>query len=925
MSESRGIRAVLALLFVSGLCGLVYEVLWLRYLTLLVGSTTAACAVVLSVFMGGLAVGNLVIGHLADKCTNRLRLYGSLELLIALVCVTFPLVWRFASWLYSEGAIMWADAPVAVSALRLALSGLIVFFPTFLMGGTLPVLARHLAGSAAEVRRRVALLYYANSLGAVAGCLLAGFVLIRALGMAMTNTVAAVTNALVGMTALILARRTQPQAAQGLAPLSHTPAPDEPPVGNHSTRPWAAGIALMGIGLSGFAAMTYEVVWTRLFTIVLGTTTYAFTLMLAAFITGIAFGSQLISRRSVRSDSQTLFGLCELGICCSVLMAMPIYPWLPYAFMRISDVVGRTQVGFVLYQFLTFGFSFLIMFVPTTLFGMTLPLVSDLVARRPESVGRRVGTVFAFNTAGALLGALAAGLLLIPWIGLRHTIELGIVINGAVGAVVLFAPGPKRTLRAHLCAAAALTLMMMLYFVFVPDWDRQLMTAGVGRFARRKTPAYADYVRGIDAASCLFYREGREATVSVESALGAKTLLINGKPDASTIADMPTQILLAHVPLLLAPDARRVLIVGVGSGITVGSALTHPVEHVDAVEISAAVIDAAHYFSPENRDFWKDERLELHVTDATTFVNTAPRGYDVIISEPSNPWVAGMSDLFSVEFFQSCREALANDGLMAQWFHGYAMDMRSFRMIVRTFARCFPYVSIWETAEGDFVLIGSAHARDLDFQAMRDRVSVAEVQVDLKRIDIVGLPAVLACQFVSSANVPRVVGSGVVNSQRSPKLEYRAAAVLFRKKHVSVRRIDERFRNQWTDLYINRYRVRYPLSAQDYYHIAKADFANPLSHDLRLAVSAMEQCLSMAPENEEYLIEFARLLRRMGRLCRARELVSRLLRIDPENPAYTESLRELDQAIDAGRRSIFYAPAVPEATPEAPAGEPLKP
>ncbi|MGA1792189.1 MAG: fused MFS/spermidine synthase, partial [bacterium] len=703
---------ILILFFLSGACGLIYEILWSRYLTLFLGSTTTAYTIVLAVFMGGLGLGNFLIGRLSDSQKNNLALFAWLQMLIGIYGVIFPLLWRFLSHTYISIVPTLEGSPFVLNLLKLIFSMASIFPPALLMGGTLPVLVRHLTRDIRQVRHNVSLLYYINSFGAVAGCLVVGLFLIRALGITASNYLAAGISIGIGMVALFLSYIQGRVSVVEEIPGTLSREASEGERGRHGVK---VMIVLTAMALSGFTAMTYELAWTRLFSIILGSTTYSFPIMLAAFISGISLGSLIIARKKdLNTDPYLLFGLCELGIFLSILLSIPIYQWLPFAFLELNLLLGRSTGSFVIFQGLKFGFSFLVMLVPTIFFGMTLPLVSQVYAMEVEQVGQDVGTVFAFDTAGGVAGALTAGLLLIPGIGIRHTIELAFLINLAIGLVIISFPLNKKGFYRK-AFIGVLSLLVVFYFAFLPEWDRHMLNAGAGRFTRREPLTFKDYMEDSRKGEVLFFREGRSATVSVERKLGVKTLLINSKPEASTMGDMPTQIMIGHLPLILAKDMQDVLVVGIGSGITIGSVLTHPVGHVDCVEISDAVFEASKYFSPENKDYWKDERIYVNIEDAKHFVKATDRRYDVIISEPSNPWVAGVADLFTVEFFNQCKRKMKPQGVMAQWFHGYSMDMENFRLIVRTFARCFDQVTMWEAMEDDYILIGVAEDYAPDF------------------------------------------------------------------------------------------------------------------------------------------------------------------------------------------------------------------
>jgi spermidine synthase len=311
--------------------------------------------------------------------------------------------------------------------------------------------------------------------------------------------------------------------------------------------------------------------------------------------------------------------------------------------------------------------------------------------------------VFAANTAGTIIGAGTGGLVLLPLLGIKGLIELGVLINLLVGGAVLAmgssmawaVKGPVMSLGAVLFGS---------YLYFFPSWDKNVLASGAFRHLRFAGVSYQDFKKAHNE-KILYYKDGANVTVTVSQYGGDLNLKVNGKPDASTRGDLATQILLAQIPLLLKPDARDVLVIGLGSGITAGSALAHPVESLDVVEISPEVVEANRFFSAHNRNALKDPRLKLHIEDGKTFLRTTPRAYDLIISEPSNPWIAGVGNLFSLQFYQDVRDRLRPGGVMVQWFHTYEMTDDTLRLLLRTFAASFEQVTLWSPKAGDLLLL----------------------------------------------------------------------------------------------------------------------------------------------------------------------------------------------------------------------------
>jgi spermidine synthase len=469
-----------------------------------------------------------------------------------------------------------------------------------------------------------------------------------------------------------------------------------------------------------------------------------------------------------------------LGIGVSIIATLPLYERLPYLFLRLSSMLNRTPETFYLYETGKFLFCFLLMLLPTTFLGMTLPLASRIVTQTITQMGRKVGSVFSLNTLGNVLGAVLAGLWLLPLLGMKTLIESGVIVNLLIGFIVLWTASRKVSWRRTLFIGSGL-VGLFLTIVSMPSWDKLMLSSG--EFRNRQIAQYRnyeDYRRNVHTQSLLFYRDDKDATVTVvKGREGELFLKVNGKTDASARGDLPTQLLLAHVPLLLKPDANQALVVGLGSGITAGSALRHPLERLDLVEISGGVVEAAKFFKDHNYNVLQDPRLHLHLEDAKTFFRLSPGRYDVIISEPSNPWMVGIGNLFSVEFYREAKQHLSQGGILAQWFHTYEMDDDSLRLILRTFASVFEHVTLWKTLSEDILILGSPSALDLDFNGVSERFNLQPVREDLQRIEVANLPTLFSLQIASDSTVRKMAGRGRLNEDHYPILEYEAPKAFF--------------------------------------------------------------------------------------------------------------------------------------------------
>lgn len=779
--------------FLSGMAGLIYEVVWAKYLGLLLGHTAYAYSLVLALFMGGIAFGSLIFGRLADKVKNNLLIYALIQLSICLYCLFTPNLFE-ASRIFSVDIVRYfTDSPQAILAVKFLLGALIIFIPTILMGGTFPILSRLLTSSLRERGHTIARLYYVNSFGAVVGTILAGFVLIFHLGLAASTTVAAIINCFVAISMYFISKIpglfTQEQSQEPEATSEVAASLPQTSASRTIMR-----ISLIGIFISGFTAMLYEVVWIRLLYTTLGSSVYSFSLMLAAFICGISIGS-FILYRIMPSEKHTFlaFGLCQIGIGILVMMTMPFYERLPFIFSQIALLLSRTESAFHLYMATKFILAFMVMLPPAIFLGMALPLVSRLASSKMKELGKKIGVVFAVDTFGNISGALVTGLVLIAAIGLQRTLELGVFINLALGLIVVFTC-VSIALKRKLMIAGLCVVVTLGYVLLAPQWSRQAFTAQIFRGGNVRS-SYRDFKEAMQSKEILFYEDGVDATVAITRQGKTITLFVNGKADASSTGDLPTQILSGHIPMMLKPDAKEVLVIGLGSGITAGSTLLHPVERLDLVEISSSVVRAAEHFAPYNYNVLENPRMKTYIEDAKTFLMRFDRKYDVIISEPSNPWMSGSDNLFSKEFFAQAKSRLKDQGIMVQWLQAYEIDDLSFRLVLRTFGSIFKHTQIWYTGIADMLIIGSDHPFDVDFQRIGQAFSCPDVMQDLERIKILDLFTLLNLQLSSDGHLHNILDTdGPVNSDYFPKLGYLAPKALFTRvrPQATLNMIDQR-------------------------------------------------------------------------------------------------------------------------------------
>lgn len=781
--------------FLSGATGLIYEVVWSRRLTLTFGATVLAVSTVLAAFFGGLALGSVIFGRVVDRRRDPVRIYALLEGAVGVFCFATP-------WLFGivESAYVALQPAVAGQIwperlLRFGLAAGVLLVPTTLMGGTLPALTRAFVQEGGDVGKRVARLYGINTLGAMVGAGVAGFALLSIFGLSTTVFLAAGLNLLIMVLAL---------GIHGVWPLpavrraSEAKAPEARPAGARSSRApsrlmlWLLYIAY---ALSGAAALVYEVAWTRVLCLSFGTSTYAFSATLVCFLAGIAIGSLSFATRFVQRVREPLviFGILQLLLAASVVALSPVLERLPYCTIAIyraldnaptwlTDLFGGEKLSrsFALMQSGLLLTTFIVMIVPTFLMGITFPLVIRIATERVGVLGRRLGAVYASNTVGTVVGSFAAGFVLIPLIGVQQTLAVGVALNLLVGLAYVL-PGVVRAPTTAVFGAL-LALGTATGCVLLPQWNQSVMTTGV--YSRPEAYASID-LDALRSRNVIYYRDGLACTVSVSTVTNDAgewiTLQSNGKPDAST-GDMSSQLLTAHLPLLLHPDPRNVMIVGLASGCTVGAAEQHPeVKQLDCVEIEPTMQEATQFFSASNHNCLADPRLRLHFDDARSYVLTTQEKFDVITAEPTNPWIAGVANLFSSEHFLRLRDHLKPGGLVCQWIPFYNLGPRDLSCVLRTFEEVFPGSDLWVFPDlpVDGFLIGSTEPVRPDVAQFARRARAEKVASDIKESRLADEWDILGGYFYPVSRLIMALPPSEPNTDDRPIVEFAAPLRLF--------------------------------------------------------------------------------------------------------------------------------------------------
>lgn len=779
-------RVILAVFFLSGFSALVYQLVWMRMLTLTFGSTVFAVSTVVSVFMGGLAAGSYVAGRYADRRFSRrelLRLYALLEAAIGVYCLLTPWLFFHLDAVYGQ-IYRLADLSFHLfSVIRFAFSALILVLPTALMGATLPVLSRLYTEAEPVVGRRVGVLYGLNTLGAVCGVLATGFLLLPSWGIeASLYTGVSINIAIAAVVYLLrftVGDRTPDAGAVRVRDAAAAEGTAARPRSRHDT------VVLGAFALSGFAALAYEVVWFRLLSMTIGSTAYAFAIMLAIFLLGIALGSHLLAPFADRIGQRArAFAVLQLGIGATVLALTPLFGKLPLVFLGFLEFFGFDFWAFQAVNFMT---ALAGIFLPTILMGAAFPLAVRLVTRDIARLGHNVGTIYCVNTLGGVAGSFLAGFVMIPVLGMQTSIVILAGMNVAIGCVMLFLAGGGRRFAVGAGASAAAIFVMTV--TVYPAWNKQLLSTGV----YFNTSHLIQPFRHGDLEDMLaqeqdlvYYNEGVTGTVTVSSSLMGLSLAINGKVTAGVPGNTFTLVRLAGIPLMLHPGPQDVMLLGLGSGTALAAMERFGVDRIDVLEISPEVVEAVDLFA-RYYDYHplRDERVRLIVNDGRAHLMHSDVSYDVIVSAPPLPLVTGVANLFTQEFYTHARSRLRAGGLLCQWIPSYGLKVGHLKTMIRTFQSVFPHMYLWQYDAENIIFLGSVEPLVVDFEQVRRRLGATAAGSMLKRTFLGSADAFIGGYTMGPEALREFAGRGPLNTDHHPRLEFAVPRNLFEPTVVS--------------------------------------------------------------------------------------------------------------------------------------------
>ncbi|UCG41997.1 MAG: fused MFS/spermidine synthase [candidate division WOR-3 bacterium] len=747
-------RWILSLtLFGAGLCGLVLEVVWIRNLGLVFGANTHAMSTVLAAYMAGLALGSLLVGRWAGRPERtRIGLSRTYAILLAGLGVTGVLVTLFSTRI-SVVAVPLLRAVGWNSGVSVAIRGLmgfvILLVPTFIIGGMLPVVAQLSVEDSSRVGQRLAMLYFVNTLGSVAGTLLAGFLLLEKLGVTGTALLAGIVSLLLAPFALAVGGRTvttahvkpQPGSAQQV----------------HYSRP-AVAVLVIGFAVSGFAALGYEVTWTRALVMVLGQPIYGATVVLAAFLLGLAVGSIAAGRLSDRwSDPLLGFGIVELIIGISAALTLAVLARSPAILVWITDQFGATWAGLM---FGLAGFCLGAMLLPAFWMGTTFPIANRAFVPELRRLGAKVGTLYAVNTVGALLGSIVTGFFIIPALGTVQTNLLLAGLSLAVGAAAVLSA--KSSARVKMPVLAVLGGVLVLVAVFATPHRLKVLppTLAVDQGTTWQVSFHKETVEGI--VTTAQSRAGdRQTWVNSSVVCGS------GLPALKPVRQM------GIIPFAVRPAPRDILIIGYGLGVAASLLVDISRHEVDCVEIAPAVVEASREFARWNNRVYDNARLNIMAGDGRNYLLCTDKKYDAISCDPTHP-ALGSGALYTREFYELCNDRLRDGGILTMYLPFHLLESRHFRMLLNTFRVAFPECALWRGI-AHCVLVGrKSHRVELDpghLTELFDRLSTS-TQMALSEVFVDGPVELLSGMVLDSEGLASISQDAGLFVDDQPELEY---------------------------------------------------------------------------------------------------------------------------------------------------------
>ncbi|MCP4155589.1 MAG: hypothetical protein GY757_48140 [bacterium] len=761
MNESFKYKKVTALILflLSGLISLIFQVSWLKMLLPVFGNTVWAASTLLTTFMAGLAIGSWLFGRIADRTGSPLRLYGLLEGFIGVYGLLTIFLFSKIHLLYIPLYNLSGGDNMLMGIIKFLLALIILLPPTICMGATLPLLARQFTSNVNTAGSGIGTLYTINTLGAVLGTFCSGFFMIPFLGLRTTVIVAAAINIVILLIIYLLTPGEKVGFKRdGIFKLQFKSAGQR----------WVMGVYFV----CGFTALAYEVIWNRILTLHMGSSVYAYSIMLAVYLMGVTLGAAIMSfyvkkiKKPVR-----VFAIIQLVLALDLILIIKQFGNLSLTIETMGGLM--VEQGYFAYLISLTLSTLQLLILPTVLFGACFPLAVRLFVTNKEDLGKETGLLYAANTVGTIFGAFVAGFLLLPFIGAQIGLLSIASLNLLVGIYLVtreqFAVGKK-----IVAVIVAVVLFYGGYFLFT-EKDQVILTAGI----------FSDTEQ--DKVKLLAFDEDIYATVTVEERQEVRgtwrQLALNGVNVAGTSSELfAIQKLQGHLPLLLHDDPKSVLHIGFGSGGTAWAVSRYPVEKITIAEISRSVIKkASKYFHMVNHHVLKDPRVEVDFTDGRNKVLADDETYDVILSDSIHPRFSGNGSLYTYDYYKLLEKRLKPGGVVSQWLPFYSITPQNLKMIIKSFYKVFPNTSVWfanSTINAYVIVIGKMGSGEIDYAGMEKKLAIPEVAADLKEINSETTYKILDLFFFAGKRVEEFVGDVPLHTDDNMAVEYLSGRAL---------------------------------------------------------------------------------------------------------------------------------------------------
>ncbi|VGO16115.1 Polyamine aminopropyltransferase [Pontiella desulfatans] len=767
-------KTISLLFFFSGIAALTYEVLWVRHLGHIFGNTVYAAATVMMTYMFGLALGSHFAGKWAAKIKKPVQMFGILEVATAFYALCVPLIFKLIQVLYRFFALHVSDSFAVLTVVRVVLALVLLLIPTAMMGATLPVLSKGFLTRVERFGSRLGILYGVNTLGAVSGVLLAGFVFIPKLGMSLTNVVAVCLDASVGFIAIYLSRTmdSSPEIAEAIKLEAQL---DK---GSFKRGKVATGL-LLAIGASGFLSLAFEVVWFRALILVFGSTTYSFSAMLGVFLIGLSIGSMIISRFADKAKRPAaIFGAAAMLTGIYSLVSMGWFTLMPEYLLESLMLKGTPGWGRMI--MLKFMITLIFLLVPTILFGASFTAAVKAIRAAMNSSPRAVGEAAMFNTIGAALGAFFGGFILLPAIGMEKSLIVCAFLILALGLALSLTSATAKWAKILAVVVAVLALVGTL--ISPPHWDKQIMSSGPyfgpWNYVKDGKVTLMEQLRQF---RLLYFNEGITSTISVVKDSNEDLMYCSqGKVEADTSErSMMLQRMMGHLPMLFHPSPQRAVNIGLGAGVTFGAVSCYPAEHLEVVEFEPSVVNIARVWGERNHNVVDKPNVTVTINDGRNHLFVGGEPYDVITSDPFEPVMAGAANLYTVDFFELAKSRLAEGGIMAQYLPLYELSYEDYSMIMRSFAKVFPDALLFFTGF-DSIMLGGKGDLALTLPVAKEKFEILEVRASLADVGFTK-PEMLLSMFVARlSDDVHLFREGKLNTDNHPYVEFAAPKSTFR-------------------------------------------------------------------------------------------------------------------------------------------------